>query len=162
MQNRQKEKKRSNKREIKERKMKEMQRKCSAFVILCKWALDVFVRVKLWQGGNKVSDTDRFFFCCLLAGGLSGCQISSSTRVITCFRRFPFCFSCSLKSCCVAVSVSGRPWQTEQHPKRCSPAHAGSLCLWLQQLDFCSTLPREPRLPPPSPGEVNNFLVLPV
>lgn len=49
--------------------MKETQRKCSTFVILCKWALDAFVRVKLCQGGNKVSDTDRFFFAvCWLVG----------------------------------------------------------------------------------------------
>lgn len=117
----------------------------------------LFACVKLWQGGGKVSDTDLLVF----AGcGLSGCQISSAVRVVTCFGHFPFCFPCSIKSCCVAVCVSGRPWQAEQHPRQCSPAV--SLCLWLQQLYFCSTLPREPRLPPPSPGEVNHFLVLSV
>lgn len=120
----------------------------------------LFACVQLWQGGGKVSDTDLFL---VFAGcGPPGCQTSGTIRVVTCFKHFPFCFPRSIKKRCVAVCVSGRPWQTEQHPKQRSPAHAVSLCLWLQQLDFCSTLPREPRLPPPSPGEVNNFLVLTV
>lgn len=79
-----------------------------------------------------MSNTDLFL---VFAGcGLSGCQTSSTIKVVMCFRHFPFCFPCSIKKRCVAVCMSGRPWQTEQHPKQCSPAHAVSLCLWLQQL----------------------------
>lgn len=142
----------------KKEERKRWKEKSLAFQILCKGVLDVFACVKLWQGGGKVSDTDIFL---VFAGcGLPDCQISSAVRLVTCFKHFPFCFPCSIKSSCVAVCVSGWPWQTEQHPRQCSPAV--SLCLWLQQLYFCSTLPREPRLPPPSPGELNNFLVLSV
>lgn len=141
---------------------KKTQGNFSAFGILCKEVLDVFVDVKLWQGGSKVSDTDLSFWY-LLAGGLSGCQLSSTRRVVTCFKHFPFRFLCSIKSRCVAVSLSGRPWQTEQHPKQCSPVCTQPPCVCgCSSCISAPRLPREPRLPPPSPGEVNNSLVLSV
>lgn len=109
------------------------------------------------QGGGKVSDKD--IFLVFAACGLSPCQTSSTVRVVRCFKHFPFCSPCSIKVVWLCACLANRGRQSSIPSS--AALQPGSVC-GCSSCNFCSTLPREPRLPPPSLGEVNNFLVLSV